>query len=144
MSESNQYKELMWWVTFLFFIVSVFYTQTDLIIQFNKVSNLQIIDSGVAYEVNSDSKFTGSYVVTYGEESECTGVSCLFGKEQMREKTIYRDGVRGGGYTYWYENGQKMMEGSYKKGEKDGEWRQWYNNGKKEFEHNYKDGELVK
>jgi len=62
----------------------------------------------------------------------------------MREKTIYRDGVRGGGYTYWYENGQKMMEGSYKKGEKDGEWRQWYNNGKKEFEHNYKDGELVK
>jgi antitoxin component YwqK of YwqJK toxin-antitoxin module len=44
----------------------------------------------------------------------------------MREKIIYRDGVRNGGYTYWYLNGQKMREGSYKEGKKDGEWDQWY------------------
>ena len=62
----------------------------------------------------------------YGKETECTGVSCWGVKQQMREKIIYRDGVRNGGYTYWYLNGQKMREGSYKEGKKDGEWDQWY------------------
>jgi hypothetical protein len=109
---------------FLVIILQI-YQKTDWVIQFNQVSYLQNRD-GFVYEVNSDSKFTGRYVDFYGKETECTGVSCWGVKQQMREKIIYRDGVRNGGYTYWYLNGQKMREGSYKEGKKDGEWDQWY------------------
>ncbi len=141
MSENND--EWSAWF-FLLFAALFVYTQTDWIIQFNQVSYLQNRD-GFVYEVNSDSKFTGKYVDTYGEKLDCSGVSCLFSKKQKRrEEIIFRDGIFGGGYTYWYSNGQKKIEGSYKEGKKDGEWRGWYNNGKEEFERYYKDGKLVK
>ena len=41
---------------------------------------------------------------------------------------------------YWYENGQKISEGTYKNGRKDGLWTRWYENGQKENEGNYKNG----
>ncbi len=140
MSENND--EWSAWF-FLLFAALFVYTQTDWIIQFNQVSYLQNRD-GFVYEVNSDSKFTGKYVDTYGKKLDCSGVSCLFSKKQMKEETIFRDGILGGGHTYWYSNGQKKIEGSYKEGKKDGEWRGWYNNGKEEFERYYKDVKLVK
>jgi antitoxin component YwqK of YwqJK toxin-antitoxin module len=124
-----------------FAVISSIYQKTDWVIQFNEVSYLQNRD-GFVYEVNSDSKFTGSYVVTYGKESECTGVSCLSGKEQIKTKIIYRDGVKSGGYTFWYENGKKMEEKNYKNGVMDGVWIKWFRNGQKEREGNFKDGRL--
>ena len=137
----DEVKPYVFGYVILAIIVQV-YVETDLVIQFNQVSYLQNRD-GVVYEVNSDSKFTGKYVDTYGKKLDCSGVSCLFSKKQTMEEVIFRDGVRDGGYTYWYSNGQKMIEGSYEEGKKDGEWRGWYENGKKEFERYYKDGKEV-
>ena len=122
----------------------MFVRQPDWMIQSNQVSYLQVRDNEVVYEVNSETPFTGKYVDTYGEKLDCSGVSCLFSKKQkIKEELFFRDGKPDGGYTYWYSNGQKKIEGSYEEGKKDGEWRGWYENGKKEFERYYKDGKEV-
>jgi hypothetical protein len=144
LEEEVFWENVYFWI-FLFVFLYIIVVKPDWIIQFNQVSYLQVRENGVVYEVNSDSKFTGKYVDTYGEKLDCSGVSCLFSKKQKRrEEIIFRDGVFGGGYTYWYSNGQKKIEGSYKEGKKDGEWRGWYENGKEEFKRYYKDGKLVK
>ena len=68
------------WVLTFVFLYLMFVRQPDWMIQSNEVSYLQVRDNGFVYEVNSDSKFTGKYVDTYGEKLDCSGVSCLFSK----------------------------------------------------------------
>ena len=46
-------------------------------------------------------------------------------------------------WTYWYENGEKELEGTYKDGELDGLWTDWYENGQNSWYSTYKDGELI-
>jgi antitoxin component YwqK of YwqJK toxin-antitoxin module len=61
------------------------------------------------------------------------------------EKTYewnFRDGLKHGTSTSWYENGQKEWEDNYKDGEQHGTRTRWYENGKKSVEWNYKEGEL--
>ena len=102
-------------------IVWIVYSFSDWIVQFNEVSYLQN-RHGFVYEVNSDSKFTGSYVDYYGKETDKNN-------RKMKEKIIYRDGVRGGGYTFWYENGQEWTESRFYKGKKDGLYTEWNEDG---------------
>ena len=45
-----------------------------------------------------------------------------------------------GQYGSWYEDGQKMMEGTYKEGKHDGLWTTWHENGQKRTEFTYKEG----
>ena len=40
----------------------------------------------------------------------------------------------------YYENGELMMEGSFKEGKNEGLWKGYYENGKKKIEEEYKDG----
>ncbi len=47
-----------------------------------------------------------------------------------------RNGIR----KFFYEEGQKDLEGTYKNGKRDGQWTKWYENGKKESEGTFKDG----
>ena len=41
----------------------------------------------------------------------------------------YKNGIRDGDWTYWYENGMKRLEGTYSNGFKNGLWTRWYGNG---------------
>ena len=59
---------------------------------------------------------------------------------QKMEEGTYKDGELDGLWTNWYENGQKRFEGTYKDGELDGKITQWYENGQKSVEATYKDG----
>ena len=46
-------------------------------------------------------------------------------------------------WTYWYDNGQKKIEGTYKDGKGDGVKTWWDKNGQKENEITFKDGEII-
>jgi len=55
----------------------------------------------------------------------------------------YKNGKQDGKWTYWWENGQKMMEGNWKNGKPwDGKKILWHQNGQKQSELTIKDGEL--
>ena len=47
------------------------------------------------------------------------------------------NGFREGIWTYWYEDGQKRLEGAYRSGQKDSLWTYWYDNGIKATEYFY-------
>ncbi len=59
------------------------------------------------------------------------------GKKNIIE--TYKDGIKDGLWTRWYENGKKKEEKNYKNGKLDGLGTSWYENGQKEKEENYKD-----
>ncbi|HEX4130051.1 MAG TPA: hypothetical protein VHZ24_08405 [Pirellulales bacterium] len=42
-----------------------------------------------------------------------------------------------GKFTWWYQNGQKSAEGQYVNGMQDGQWVWWHQNGQKRYEGNY-------
>ena len=41
----------------------------------------------------------------------------------------YIDGMKRLKWTWWYENGQKKLEGNTKDGNPDGNWTSWFENG---------------
>ena len=49
----------------------------------------------------------------------------------------FENGFREGIWTYWYEDGQKRLEGAYRSGQKDSLWTYWYDNGIKATEYFY-------
>ena len=59
--------------------------------------------------------------------------------QKMREGS-YKDGERDRKWTGWYENGQKRYEETYKDGKEDGKWTGWWENGQKYLEGTYKNG----
>ena len=109
---------------FVLIIGCIVYWQIDWFIGFNEVSYLQNRD-GFVYKVNSDSKFTGKYVGYYENGTDKN--------RQLKEEIIYVDGVKDGGYTYWYQNGKK-----------DGLWTFWDKEGNVTKTETYKKGKLIK
>ncbi len=81
----------------------------------------------------------GYAIITYGERDGLW--TKWYENGQKVEEGTYKDGERDGLWTKWYENGQKVEEGTYKDGERDGLWTKWYENGQKVEEGTYKDGE---
>ena len=59
----------------------------------------------------------------------------------------YKNGIRDGDWTYWYENGMKRLEGTYSNGFKNGLWTRWYGNGVTASEYSYDnttfDGQVI-
>ena len=61
----------------------------------------------------------------------------------------WKDGEKGGVWTFWYENGKKEGEGKYIEGfyehfspKRDGKWTEWYYNGQKKSEKTWVDGKV--
>ena len=52
----------------------------------------------------------------------------------------YKDGIKDGRWTVWYDNGQKSFEKSFNVGEKDGLWIEWSKKGKKKSKQKWKNG----
>ena len=80
----------------------------------------------------------GYAIITYGERDGLW--TKWYENGQKVEEGTYKDGERDGLWTKWYENGQKVEEGTYKDGERDGLWTKWYENGQKYSEVTYKLG----
>lgn len=75
------------------------------------------------------------------QQTPYTGwVKVMWGNEQVRLLSQYKDGKGDGLFTSWYEKGQKEMEGYVKDGKPDGFGSSWHENGQKKFEGNCKDG----
>ena len=65
---------------------------------------------------------------------------------QKSEEGTFKDGKEDGKWTYYYQyfdNGKKKYERTYKDDELDGIWTSWYDNGQKMKEGSYKDGEEI-
>ena len=85
-------------------------------------------EDGLMYHPDTKELYSGDVFKNY-----------LGGKTEFEGS--YKDGIKDGLYTGWYESGQKEFEGTYKNGEKDGKWTKWYEDGRKEHEKTYKDGD---
>ncbi len=85
---------------------------------------------GNLYDINGQKPYTGDIFGLYSNGNKKLSGSLKGGKI---------DGLT----TYWYENGQKSIEGTYKGVDesmdpiKDGLWTEWYENGLKEKEVTY-------
>ncbi|HOT88789.1 MAG TPA: hypothetical protein PL028_04550, partial [Bacteroidales bacterium] len=51
------------------------------------------------------------------------------GKENKKSEGTFKDSLKDGKWTYWYENGNKLSEGEYILNNKTGHWTYWYSNG---------------
>tara|TARA_B110000967_G_C18334841_1_gene293803 strand:- start:18 stop:401 length:384 start_codon:yes stop_codon:yes gene_type:complete len=60
----------------------------------------------------------------------------------MRLETSFKDGIKDGVETYWYENRKKASEGFYKNNELEGTLTYWYENGQKASEGFYEANRL--
>ena len=111
-----------------------------------KTINYVNIRNEVAYEVNSDTQYTGLYrglkpdvdddhtsTLFVGEfknglrEGKCTS----YRDRQKQEEGNYLDGKQAGKHTRWYVTGQKQKEGNYLDGKLVGKFTQWHQNGGK-------------
>jgi antitoxin component YwqK of YwqJK toxin-antitoxin module len=111
-----------------------------------KTINYVNIRNEVAYEVNSDTPYTGLYrglkpdvdddhtsTLFVGEfknglrEGKCTS----YRDRQKQEEGNYLDGKQAGKHTRWYVTGQKQKEGNYLDGKLVGKFTQWHQNGGK-------------
>jgi len=89
----------------------------------NKIEEI----SGIAYEPNQVTPFTGLYESFY-----------LNGQKQI--ETPYVSGLKQGLETGWHANGNKKFEVNYVKGLKQGLYRVWFLTGQKREETHYLNG----
>ena len=97
----------------------------------SKIDRNNLVDySGKKFKQDDDIPYTGLVF----ELSNNTGKKIVDGQ--------YKDGIKDGLWTYWYENGQKKAEENYRYGKRDGLWIGWYENGQKRKEDHYRDGKV--
>jgi antitoxin component YwqK of YwqJK toxin-antitoxin module len=66
------------------------------------------------------------------------------GKEQKVAELHWKQGTKEGPWGWWYENGQKGIEGQYRDHKQHGTWKYWDKDGTLTETRQYNDGELVK
>jgi len=84
---------------------------------------------GIAYQIGSDQPFTGSVVTTFASGSKSSEMS-------------YKNGLRDGPATTWYEDGHMRLKSEYKEGVRVGRWTSWDGNGHVMFQKEYVNGRL--
>ena len=119
------------------------------------VNDLIEMDNGLLTVKFSDEPITGKVYGYFGEVKPLKKVymgKILNGKQEGRWKSYhnntgrkssddnYKNGLKNGLSTLWWENGQKMMELTFKDGKEDGLSAIWYENGQKKSEITFKDG----
>jgi antitoxin component YwqK of YwqJK toxin-antitoxin module len=89
-----------------------------------------IEQDGVVYERGADTPFTGKVVDTFVDG-------------QLQSQVYYKDGLRDGSETTWYNNGQIRTKCNYKNGEKDGMWIKFARDGRLQLQKIYQEGKRV-
>ena len=116
------------------------------------------MDNGLFTVKFSDEPITGMVYGYFGEVGNLKKVNIgnvLNGKKEGKwveyyhstgrkmYEHYYKDGVRDGLHTSWYENGKKKIEGTFKDDKHDGLHTTWYENGQMKIQNEFKDGNLV-
>ena len=117
---SSVIKKILLIITSILLITSTVFPQSKA-----NVNSLKEY-GGKAFKVDDDKPFTGRVF----DLNKSTG------KKKMEGQ--YKNGLKNGRWTYWYENRQKKEEGTYKDGKKDGAIAEWYESGQKKYEGTYK------
>ncbi|MBT6958241.1 MAG: toxin-antitoxin system YwqK family antitoxin [Opitutae bacterium] len=92
----------------------------------------------------SSGQFAEKFVMRNGKLhtlSDYSGTIIILDDEARNvSRENYRDGVRTGVSTRWWENGQKKMEATYVDGKPSGPTFEWFLSGKKKLEKEYSNG----
>lgn len=59
---------------------------------------------------------------------------------EKQEEIHYKNGIKDGINTFWYQNGEKMYECNYQNGQLNGTFTQWFDNGKVDYIAKYENG----
>lgn len=94
-----------------------------------EVSQLEVRD-GISYDMLSNEPFTGRVIGR-------------FYNGEIRSEVFYRNGLKDGPETTWYQNGGLRKESNYKEGLRHGEWTSWDRNQRVLFHRIYNEGERV-
>ena len=120
----------------------------------SKLNNGNIWKGEVTSWWDDDSKYK-KQIVTYLDGKKHGIVQVFFkNNNKLRYKGNYNNGLMDGKWTYYWENGNKKVEGSFKNGNgsnknkitkvptngRDGMWSSWHMNGKKWSELNFING----
>jgi antitoxin component YwqK of YwqJK toxin-antitoxin module len=80
--------------------------------------------------------------VAENKDKQAHGASTWwFQNGQKQLEGTYKHNVPIGVFTWWYSNGQKQSEGAYVDGVQDGHWVRWHENGQKQWIGGYVMGE---
>ncbi len=85
---------------------------------------------GLVYERGADVPFTGK-------------VTDVFVDGQLQFQAYYKDGLKDGSESTWYNNGQLRSKCNYKMGKKDGMWIKFGRNGAVQLQKLYQDGNRI-
>ncbi|MEH6487150.1 toxin-antitoxin system YwqK family antitoxin [Hyphomonas oceanitis] len=111
-----------------------------------------VVRNGIAFEINSQTPFTGNAKTFYAngqlaiQSSYVEGVASgrfehWYDNGTLSIKCVNKSGALEGLCTTWHENGQLRDEVNYIEGEKNGLSKTWFENGQLEEEVNYIAGE---
>ncbi len=101
-----------------------------------------IVGCSKTIDGNTLIRSTGDLMYAPGSDKPYSGVAVWYYENgQKGLEGTHKNGERDGLWTGWYENGQKSGEATFKDGELDGLFTYWNENGQKKNEETYKDGE---
>ena len=75
-----------------------------------------------------------------GENRQLLRETTYYPHKKIQMDGTFKNNLRDGLWTYWYENGSKWSEGFFKEGKNDGKRLTYFENGKVRYEAYYKDG----
>jgi antitoxin component YwqK of YwqJK toxin-antitoxin module len=92
----------------------------------------------------SSGQFAQKFVMRDGKLHTMTGysgtITVLDDEARNVSRETYKDGVRTGVSTRWWENGEKKMEATYVEGKPSGPTFEWFLSGSKKLEKEYSNG----
>jgi|WetSurMetagenome_2_1015567.scaffolds.fasta_scaffold08077_3 antitoxin component YwqK of YwqJK toxin-antitoxin module len=94
------------------------------------IINEDAVGAGILYAKNSYKPFTGKGIVLYRNS------------KQVKEQFTYKEGILDGEAISWYSNGRIHWEGLYVSGQIAGKWTFWDNEGNKILQASYKEDNL--
>lgn len=102
------------------------------------------MDGAWTYWYNFDSfeNKDGKTYIFYGQDTSILKGVFEPEPDQVWKTCNYKDGVKNGMWSIFFENGQKFHEGNFENGKEEGEWNSWYENGKPESQGEFVEGSI--
>jgi antitoxin component YwqK of YwqJK toxin-antitoxin module len=114
----------MKWYYYIVFILALACSRNSVVVSEDDIG------ADVFYVKDTYRPFTGSCIVVYNDT------------EKVKEQFTFKNGVLNGEASAWYQNGQIRRKGYYSKGQIHGKWTFWDEQGHKIVEANYKQDSL--
>ena len=116
-------KRTLFFFIALVFIASLSFSQTKV-----NINNLEEY-GGAMFKIDEDKPYSGRVFSLYKNT------------DNKKLEGLYRDGLKNGKWTWWYENGDIYSKGSFRAGLMSGQWEFYYSNGKIMSVGHYRNGD---